>query len=564
MNRKVLTGVVLVILAVVSCGAEKPSVVKEGAKVEKLAGGFRFTEGPAVDAEGNLFFTDVQGNRIHKWSVYGMLSTFRENTGAANGLFFDKDGNLLACEGNNRRVISISPDGKVTVLADNYEGKKLNRPNDIWVDPKGGFYFSDPYFGARSYMEQEGEYVYYMPPGGKKLIRVIDDMVRPNGVIGTPDGRLLYVADYVADKTFVYKINEDGTLSDKILFAPEGIDGMTIDNEGNIYITTKTNAVSVYNKKGEKIETIEVPEQPANLCFGGRDNKTLFITARTSLYSVQMRVSGVDRPGVVAEGAKVEKLAGGFRFTEGPAADKEGNIFFTDIPNNRIHKWTLDGKLITFDQDSGGANGLFFDKKGNLLVCEGVRRRVASIGRNRRKKILADKYNNKMLNSPNDLWADLNGGVYFTDPRYGDRGGMEQGGECVYYLSPDHKKLIRVIDDLIKPNGVIGTANGKTLYVADHEGGKTFEYSINKDGTLSNKKLFAPEGSDGMTIDNEGNVYLTTDAVVVYNKDGERIETIEVPEQPSNVCFGGKDKRTLFITARTSLYSVQMRVASGE
>jgi gluconolactonase len=273
---------------------------------------------------------------------------------------------------------------------------------------------------------------------------------------------------------------------------------------------------------------------------------------------------GDEKPSVVAEGAKVEKVVGGFKFTEGPAADREGNIFFTDITNNRIHKWTLDGKLITFRQDSGGANGLFFDKKGNLLVCEGGRRRVVSIKRNGMRKVLADKYDNKMLNSPNDLWADANCGIYFTDPRYGDRRGMEQGGEYVYYLLPNHKKLIRVIDDMVRPNGIIGTADGKTLYVADHGGGKTFVYTINEDGTLSNKKLFAPEGSDGMTIDNEGNVYLTTNVVAVYNKNGERIETIEVPEQPANVCFGGKDKRTLFITARTSLYSVRMRAASGE
>lgn len=270
---------------------------------------------------------------------------------------------------------------------------------------------------------------------------------------------------------------------------------------------------------------------------------------------------GAEKTSVVAEGAKVEKLSGGFKFTEGPAADAKGNIFFTDIPNNRIHKWTLEGKLITFKKDSGGANGLFFDKKGNLLVCEGGNRRLVSIGRNGRKKVLADKYDNKPLNSPNDLWPDLKGGIYFTDPRYGDRTGMEQGGEHVYYLTPDHKKLVRVINDFVQPNGIIGTADGKTLYVADYGGKKTFVYSINEDGTLSNKKLFATEGSDGMAIDNEGNIYLTTKAVSVYNKNGEKIETIEVPEQPTNVCFGGKDKNTLFITAQKSLYSVQMRVS---
>jgi len=268
----------------------------------------------------------------------------------------------------------------------------------------------------------------------------------------------------------------------------------------------------------------------------------------------------VEELSVVAAEAKVEKLAGGFRFTEGPAADAEGNIFFTDIPNNRIHKWSLDGELSTFREDSGGSNGLYFDKDGNLLACEGGGRRLVSIDAEGNMTVLADKYDGKRFNSLNDLWIDLKGGIYFTDPRYGRRDDLEQDGEHVYYLSPDRKSIVRVVDDMVRPNGIIGTPDGKLLYVTDHGGKETFVYTINKDGTLSNKKFFAPEGSDGMTIDNEGNVYLTTSAVLVYNKKGEEIETIEVPEGPANVCFGGKDKRTLFITARTSLYSVRMRV----
>jgi len=267
---------------------------------------------------------------------------------------------------------------------------------------------------------------------------------------------------------------------------------------------------------------------------------------------------------VVAVGAKVEKLAGGFKFTEGPAADSQGNIFFSDIPNNRIHKWSSDGKLSTFRENSGGANGLYFDKKGNLLTCEGTGRRLVSIDPTGNVTVLADKYEGKQFNSLNDLWIDRTGGVYFTDPRYGSRDGMEQDGEHVYYLSPDRRKLIRVIADLVRPNGVIGTPDGKKLYVADHGGKKTFVYDINKDGTLSNKKLFAPEGSDGMTIDNQGNIYLTTDVVAVYNSKGEKIETVQIPETPANVTFGGKDKQTLFVTARTSLYSLRMRVKGAE
>ncbi len=264
---------------------------------------------------------------------------------------------------------------------------------------------------------------------------------------------------------------------------------------------------------------------------------------------------------LIAQDAKVEKLCNDFSFTEGPAADAKGNIYFSDIPNNRIHKWSLDGKLSTFLENSAGSNGLYFDKDGNLLACQGGGRRLVSIDPNGNITTLADRYEGKRFNSLNDLWIDPNSGVYFTDPRYGrDRDDMEQDGEHVYYLAPDRKKVIRVIDDMVRPNGVIGTADGKSLYVADHAGRKTFVYTINKDGTLSGKKLFAPEGSDGMTIDNQGNIYLTTNLVSVYNSKGKKIQEIKVPQRPANVCFGGTDKQTLFITAQTSLYSVRMRI----
>jgi gluconolactonase len=282
------------------------------------------------------------------------------------------------------------------------------------------------------------------------------------------------------------------------------------------------------------------------------------------LLAAGVTVTNAQRAKVVAFGAKMEKLANGFRFTEGPAADVEGNIFFTDIANNRIHKWSLDGKLTTIREDSRAANGLYFDKAGNLIVCEGAGRQLVSIDPQGKVTVLADKYEGKKFNSPNDLWIAPNGGIYFTDPRYGSRHDMEQDGEYVYYLAPDRKRLIRVIDDMVRPNGLIGTADGKMLYVADHGGNKTFVYTINQDGTLSNKKLFAPEGSDGMTIDNKGNVYLTTNEVAVYNKKGRKIETIDVPEMPSNACFGGENKQSLFITARMSLYSIRMQVKGAE
>jgi len=269
------------------------SVVAEGAKIVRLPGKFRFTEGPAADARGDVFFTDIPNNRIHKWSVADKkMSVWREDSGGSNGLYFDRKGNLLACEGNRGRLVSITPKGKVTVLAGKYEGKRFNKPNDLWIDPAGGIYFTDPVYG-RYKVVQGGEHVYYLSPDRKKVTRVINDMVRPNGIVGTPDGKVLYVADHGGGKIFRYKINEDATLSDKKLLARVRCDGMTIDSEGNVYLTERV--VIVFNSSGKEIERSKTPQAPANVSFGGADYKTLFITARSSVYTIRMRVKGAGK-----------------------------------------------------------------------------------------------------------------------------------------------------------------------------------------------------------------------------------------------------------------------------
>lgn len=271
-----------------------------------------------------------------------------------------------------------------------------------------------------------------------------------------------------------------------------------------------------------------------------------------------------DNP-IVPAGAVVQKLTGGFSFTEGPAADKKGNVFFTDQPNDRIMVWTTEGKLETFLQPSGRANGLFFDKSGNLWACADEKTELWKISPDKKIEIIAGNYNNAMFNGPNDLWIAPDGGIYFTDPFYRrswwkhtDR---PQDKQCVYYLSPDRKKITRVIEDLVQPNGIIGTADGKTLYVADIGGKKTWSYKINPDGTLTEKKLFCEMGSDGMTIDKKGNIYLTGNGVTVFDQTGKKIINIPVPEKwTANVCFGGKDRKTLFITATTGLYAIGTKV----
>jgi len=269
-------------------GPPTGSVTKPGASLTEAASGFAFAEGPVADSQGNIFFSDIEARKIYRLSVNGQLSVFLDNSGGANGLAFDRAGNLIACQGDLGRLVSIYAQGGVTVLADQYNGNRFNKPNDLWIDPEGGIYFTDPAYGTS--VIQDGEHVYYLMPDHNSVIRVINDMVRPNGIIGTPDGRVLYVTDHGAGRTYRYDINSDGTLSNKTFLVAVGSDGMTIDNEGNIYLTE--NSVLVFDAAGNQIEDISVPERPTNVCFGGSDGYTLFITAGTSIHSIKMRVRG--------------------------------------------------------------------------------------------------------------------------------------------------------------------------------------------------------------------------------------------------------------------------------
>jgi gluconolactonase len=273
-------------------------VVARGASVEKLAGGFAFTEGPTCDADGNVLFTDQPNDRILKWSTAGRLSTFLQPAGRANGMYFAPGGSLIACADEKTALWSIAPDGTTTVLLDAYANRALNGPNDVWVRPDGGLYFTDPFYPrswwAYDTRPQDGEHVYFLSADRQRLVRVITDMTRPNGIVGTPDGRMLFVADIGANRTFRYDIAPDGTLSGKSLVVEQGSDGMTLDAEGHLYLTG--NGVMVFDSRGEEIERIRISDEKrtANVSFGGKDRQTLFITASTGLYSIRMRISGTN------------------------------------------------------------------------------------------------------------------------------------------------------------------------------------------------------------------------------------------------------------------------------
>jgi len=277
--------------------ASAESVIAPGAKLEKLAGDFKFTEGPTVDARGNLFFVDQDNNRIMEWGTDGKLSTFMQPSGYANGMCFDAKGNLIACADEHNQLWSIAPDKTVTVLVTNFNGKYLNGPNDVWVAPNGAMYITDPFFKRtwwdHSTMALTNEEVYWLSPDRKTLTRVTDDLKRPNGITGTPDGKNLFIADMGANQTWRYDIQPDGSLTNKMLICRAGSDGMTIDAEGNLYLTGR--GVTVFDKAGQQIDHVDVPEGwTANVCFGGPEHKTLFITASKSLYSIQLRVKGAN------------------------------------------------------------------------------------------------------------------------------------------------------------------------------------------------------------------------------------------------------------------------------
>ncbi len=297
--------------------------------------------------------------------------------------------------------------------------------------------------------------------------------------------------------------------------------------------------------------------------------KFLFLFLSLKAYSADQNKQPTDDSSIIAPGAKPQLVSNQFSFTEGPAANKKGDVFFTDQPNDKIWKYSTDGKLSVFLDKTGRSNGLYFDKKGNLLACADEKNELWLISPKKKITVLVKDFQGHRLNGPNDLWVHPNGGIYFTDPYYQrpywDRKTPDIKGEKVYYLAKGKKEAVIADESLVRPNGIIGTPDGKYLYVADPGGRKTYRYTINADGSLQDRQLFAEQGSDGMAIDNKGNIYLTGNGVTVFNAEGKKIEHIAIPAKwTANVCFGGKHKNILFITASESVYTVQMKVSGAE
>jgi gluconolactonase len=272
-------------------------VTAEGAELKLLFSEAKFTEGPAADAEGNVYFTDQPNDRIMRVDLKGEVSEFLKPAGRSNGLFFAGDGKLIACADEKNEMWEIdTADGQHLVLFDQFDGKKLNGPNDVWLLGNSVMYFTDPYYQRPWWQHQQApqtsQNVYRVNRDGTSISIAAEGLKQPNGIVGDPDKRLLYVADIGDKKTYVYRIDDKFDLVDRKLFCNQGSDGMTLDRDGNLYLTGK--GVTVYNQLGEKIQQIDVPENwTANVCFGGPDRSTLFITASDSLYTINMRTKGL-------------------------------------------------------------------------------------------------------------------------------------------------------------------------------------------------------------------------------------------------------------------------------
>lgn len=265
-------------------------VFEPGASAAKLTGGFQFVEGPAVDPSGAVYFTDKPRSNIWKWSDSTGLSLWRTNSGGANGLYYWTNDCLYACEEFLHRVTSVDMAQHVTMLVSNFNNSAFNTPNDLWVSPAGSVYFTDPYWPWNS-SPQGVCAVYWLGPGSSTATRVITNLLQPNGILGTPDVKRLYVADDAGKTTYVYAILHDGIVTNRRFFAPIQCDGMTLDDGGNVYLTDWAGARShivAYDEDGVKVDQLSVPEDPQNVVRGGADGQTLYVTARTSLYAIRL------------------------------------------------------------------------------------------------------------------------------------------------------------------------------------------------------------------------------------------------------------------------------------
>ncbi len=304
LSRTALASCCLIFAAAPLAAADE--ILEPGSKLTKAVDGCEFTEGPVVDAKGNVLFSDGPNDRIMQRSPDGKLTEFRKPCGRVNGMTMDGQGRLVVCqssgEGGKRRVARFELDGRETVLAEKFEGKRFIAPNDVCLDADGRIFFTDPYYGPPAEKSQPTSGVYRIDPDGR-VTRVLNNLLKPNGILITPDNRLVYISDRGTQKLHRYELQSDGSLKPAGIvydFSPDrGVDGMRLDVEGNIYAAAgqdKTTGLFVVSPQGKLLLHQPLPEFSTNVVFGGEDRRDLYITATTGVYRLRTRIAGAPVP----------------------------------------------------------------------------------------------------------------------------------------------------------------------------------------------------------------------------------------------------------------------------
>ncbi|MCA9212147.1 MAG: SMP-30/gluconolactonase/LRE family protein [Planctomycetales bacterium] len=571
--------------------------------VVRIATGCEFAEGPAVGPDGSLFFSDQPNDRIMKLESRGELSEWLKPCGAANGLLFDANGDLLMCqsarENGGRAVAKYDFENqKIVSLTQTYDGKKYIAPNDLCVLPNGTVYFTDPYYDGDQSQPSSG--VYALTPDGT-VTRLLDDLLKPNGIALSPDKSVLYVSDRGTQKLHRYKLIDGKPVADGIVydFSPDrGIDGMAVDVLGNIYGAAgqdETTGLFVISPDGKLLLHKPMPEFSTNVTFGGEDMRDLFLTASTSVYKMRTRIPGVaptySKATSVFAGPPEMVLPEGAG--EGPAWNPKGGLIFSG--GGGINQLTADGKVARF-LDGTATNGLLFDAKGRLLRCENANGRITRVDVDGTVGILTSEFNGARYNQPNDITVDSKGRIFFSDPKYGPRTDLTQfdnedkAVEGVYRIDNDLRVERVITHEVDRPNGVLVSKEDRYLFVADNnnntDGGarKLYRFEL-ADGIvdLQSKRLLfdwgTGRGPDGMAEDLQGRIYVaggrheaalpfeTVDGhnksgVYVFDENGQLLAFASIPrDEVTNCTFGGPDRKTLYVTAGGTLWSIRTTIA---
>lgn len=295
MYKAFLASLMMIVLPVMITFGQQ--IVDENAEPEIITDGYEFTEGPLWHDSGYLLFSDIPANTVYKWTPDEGAVMYLKPSGHSNGLAFDQEGNLLLAQ-HDGLVSRLSKDKKLTVVTDNYDGKRLNSPNDLAIKSDGSIYFTDPPFGVSDEDKELGFNGVYRYSDEKGLQLLIDDFDLPNGIVFSPDESLLYVNDTRHNHIRVFDVNKDGSLANGRIFAEmesdaEGAaDGMKVDTDGNLY-STGPGGLWIFSPEGKVLQQVKTPDRITNLAWGGSNKSTLFLTAPNAVYRLETNKTGM-------------------------------------------------------------------------------------------------------------------------------------------------------------------------------------------------------------------------------------------------------------------------------